>query len=139
MRALAITGIETVFMISRMMRMDAMRATPPSLRMSEGTRSSAITAHAPAFSAILACSTLVTSIMTPPFSISARPAFNRKSSDRYMVILLCSHDGRGRFAAALQTDAVEFGPENPAQHTQPFADFFGTESREAQPQPMRVR
>ena len=48
MRALAITGIDTVSMISRMMRMDAMRATPPSLRISEGTRSRAITAVAPA-------------------------------------------------------------------------------------------
>ena len=57
-----------------------MRATPPSLRISEGTRSSAITADAPASSAILACSALVTSMMTPPFSISARPTFNRHSS-----------------------------------------------------------
>ena len=84
MRALAITGIETVSMISRMMRMDAMRATPPSLRISEGTRSSAITAEAPAFSAIMACSALVTSMMTPPFSISAKPTFRRNSSERYM-------------------------------------------------------
>jgi len=36
---------------------DAMRATA-SLRISEATRSSAITAHAPAFSAIFACSAL---------------------------------------------------------------------------------
>src|SRR5690348_10255895 len=56
--------------------MDAMRATPPSLRMSAGTRSSAITEHAPASSAILACSAFVTSMITPPFSISARPIFN---------------------------------------------------------------
>ncbi len=77
MRTLAITGIETVSMISRMIRGAAMRATPPSLRISEGTRSSAITAHAPASSAILACSALVTSIITPPFNISARPTFTR--------------------------------------------------------------
>ena len=64
--------------------MEAMRATPPSLRISEGTRSSAITAQAPAFSAIRACSTLVTSMMTPPFSISAKPTFKRNSSERYM-------------------------------------------------------
>src|ERR1700682_244754 len=79
MRTLAITGIVTVFMISRMILMEAMRATPPSLRMSEGTRSSAITAHAPAFSAICACSALVTSIITPPLSISASPTFTRHS------------------------------------------------------------
>ena len=50
-----------------------MRATPPSVRMSAGTRSSAMTAQAPASSAILACSGVTTSMMTPPFNISARP------------------------------------------------------------------
>ena len=84
MRALAMTGMETVCMISRMTRMEAMRATPPSLRISEGTRSSAMTADAPASSAILACSALVTSMMTPPFNISAKPTFKRNSSERYM-------------------------------------------------------
>src|SRR5260370_4962855 len=81
MRTLAITGIVTVAMISRMTLIDAMRPTPPSLRMSEGTRSSAITAHAPAFSAIFACSAFVTSMITPPLSISARPTFTRHSFD----------------------------------------------------------
>jgi membrane-associated phospholipid phosphatase len=42
--------------------------------------SSAITATAPASSAILACSALVTSMMTPPFNISARPTFTRNCS-----------------------------------------------------------
>src|ERR1700734_905486 len=79
MRTLAITGIETVSIISRIIRGAAMRATPPSLRISEGTRSSAITAQAPASSAILACSAFVTSIITPPFSISARPTLTRHS------------------------------------------------------------
>src|ERR1700730_3320751 len=78
-RTLAITGIVTVAMISRITLIEAMRATPPSLRMSDGTRSKAITAQAPAFSAIFACSALVTSIMTPPLSISARPTFTRHS------------------------------------------------------------
>ena len=50
-----------------------MRATPPALRISAGTRSSAMTAHAPASCAIFACSGVVTSMMTPPFNISARP------------------------------------------------------------------
>ena len=77
MRTLAITGMLTVSMISRMIFGEAMRATPPSLRMSEGTRSSAITAQAPASSAMRACSALVTSMMTPPLSISARPTFTR--------------------------------------------------------------
>src|SRR5437016_3141396 len=51
-------------------------ATPPSLRISAGTRSSAITATAPASSAILACSAVVTSMITPPLSISARPTLS---------------------------------------------------------------
>ena len=40
----------------------------PAARISEGTRSSAITAVAPAASAIFACSAFMTSIMTPPFA-----------------------------------------------------------------------
>ena len=55
-----------------------MRATPPSARMSAGTRSNAITATAPASSAILACSAVTTSMITPPLSICARPAFTLK-------------------------------------------------------------
>ena len=78
MRHLAITGIETVAMICLISLGLAMRETPPSARMIAGTRSSAITATAPAFSATSACSTLITSMMTPPFSISARPVFKRK-------------------------------------------------------------
>src|SRR4051794_26646747 len=54
-----------------------MRATPPSRRMSAGTRSSAITATAPASSATLACSGVTTSMITPPRSISARPRLTR--------------------------------------------------------------
>lgn len=51
---------------------------PPSFRMSAGTRSSAMTAQAPASSAMRACSTLTTSMMTPPLSIWAMPAFTAK-------------------------------------------------------------
>ena len=53
------------------------RLTPPWARMSAGTRSSAITATAPASSAILACSAVTTSMMTPPLSISAMPRLTR--------------------------------------------------------------
>src|SRR5439155_420590 len=88
MRTLAITGIVTVAMISRITLIDAIRATPPSLRISEGTRSNAITAHAPAFSAIFACSALVTSMITPPLSISARPTFTRHSFDPLLPLPL---------------------------------------------------
>ena len=55
-----------------------MRATPPSRRMSAGTRSSAITAAAPASSAIRACSGVTTSMITPPLSSSARPDLTRR-------------------------------------------------------------
>src|SRR5436309_1336435 len=72
-RALAMTGIETAFWISLIFFTEAIRATPPSRRMSAGTRSSAITDVAPASSAIFACSAVVTSMITPPLSISARP------------------------------------------------------------------
>ena len=80
MRHLAITGIETDSWISRIFETGDMRATPPSRRMSAGTRSSAMTAAAPASSAIFACSALTTSMMTPPFSISASPTFKRNAS-----------------------------------------------------------
>src|SRR6185369_14275023 len=51
---------------------------PPSARICAGTRSSAMTATAPAFSAISACFASVTSMMTPPLSISANPVFKRR-------------------------------------------------------------
>src|SRR3954452_23395627 len=74
MRALAITGIETASWMPLIISGSLMRATPPSRRMSAGTRSSAMTADAPASSAIFACSAVTTSMITPPLSISARPA-----------------------------------------------------------------
>src|SRR5579864_7227673 len=72
------SGMVTAAMIDLISSGSDMRATPPSLRMSAGTRSSAITAHAPASWAILACSGVTTSMMTPPFSIWARPALTLK-------------------------------------------------------------
>ena len=77
MRHFAITGIETASWISRIFSGSDMRATPPSARMSAGTRSSAITAQAPASSAMRACSASTTSMITPPLSISARPVLTR--------------------------------------------------------------
>ena len=70
-------GIETALMMPSIMSGSLMRDTPPSARMSAGTRSSAITATAPASSAILACSGVTTSMMTPPLSISAIPRLTR--------------------------------------------------------------
>src|SRR3954449_7641124 len=77
-RALAITGIVTASWMPAIISGSDMRATPPSLRMSAGTRSSAMTAAAPASSAILASSAVTTSMITPPLSISARPDLTRK-------------------------------------------------------------
>src|SRR2546425_1093048 len=76
MRHFAITGIVTADMISRIFSGSDMRATPPAALISAGTRSSAITAHAPASSAIFACSAVTTSMITPPLSIWARPVFS---------------------------------------------------------------
>src|SRR6478672_6816713 len=78
MRHLAITGIDTAAMISRIFFGEAMRATPPSARICAGTRSRAMTDTAPARSAISAWRASVTSIMTPPLSISARPVLSRR-------------------------------------------------------------
>src|SRR6476661_7041259 len=75
MRALAITGMLTAAWMPTIISGSDIRATPPSRRMSAGTRSSAITAAAPACSAIFACTEVTTSMITPPLSISARPAF----------------------------------------------------------------
>ena len=78
MRALAMTGMVTAALMPSIISGSLMRATPPSRRMSAGTRSSAMTAQAPASSAILACSGVTTSMMTPPLSISARPRLTGK-------------------------------------------------------------
>src|SRR2546422_546807 len=73
----AIRGIVTASGMPLIMAGSDMRATPPPRRMSAGTRSRAITAHAPASSAIFACSASTTSMITPPLSISARPLLTR--------------------------------------------------------------
>src|SRR3984893_1589969 len=75
MRHFAITGIVTASWMPWIISGSDMRATPPSRRMSAGTRSSAMTATAPASSATFACSASTTSMITPPLSISARPLF----------------------------------------------------------------
>ena len=71
-RTLAMTGIFTASMISQIICGSEDRLTPPAARMSAGTLSRAITAAAPAASAIFACSTLMTSMMTPPLRLSAK-------------------------------------------------------------------
>src|SRR3989442_7814276 len=96
------TGIVTVCWISLIFFTGDIRATPPSLRMSAGTRSSAMTETAPASSAIFACSALVTSMMTPPLSISARPMCFRSAirspfrSDMWSLLILSLYDRNRR-------------------------------------------
>src|SRR2546428_1114603 len=140
MRALAITGMLTVFMISRIFEIGAMRATPPSLRISEGTRSSAITAVAPACSAINACSALVTSIMTPPFSISAKPTFNRNVSSILSPrdtprsdMRLSNHRRRGLRAPG-RPGSFHHRCENFSQNRNTCPDLLRREPGEAQTQ-----
>src|SRR5579871_27041 len=118
MRHFAITGIDTDAIISRIFFGDAMRATPPSARICAGTRSSAITATAPARSAISACLASVTSIITPPLSISARPVFRRKV--RFDDVLCVFEEA---FGALLRPEAGFFAPL-----------FFGVDAlRECEP------
>src|SRR5262245_5991420 len=56
--------------------------------MSAGTRSSAMTATAPASAAMTACSGLTTSMMTPPFCISGKPVLTRMVPLSYMAAML---------------------------------------------------
>ena len=72
-RHLAMTGMLTAALISSISFGSDMRATPPNLRMSDGTRSSAITATAPASWAMRAWSAVTTSMITPPESMRASP------------------------------------------------------------------
>src|SRR5690348_13104464 len=98
MRALAITGIDTALMMLSIMSGSLMRETPPCARMSAGTRSRAITATAPASSAILACSGVTTSMMTPPLSISAMPRLTREVPVVGVGVLSWADTGFASFA-----------------------------------------
>src|SRR2546423_316073 len=82
------TGMDTAPMMPSIMSGSLIRATPPWARMSAGTRSSAMTATAPASSAILACSGVTTSMITPPLSISAMPRLTRAVPTTGSVMLL---------------------------------------------------
>ena len=64
-----LTGIETASWMPLIILGSLIRETPPAARISAGIRSNAITAQAPAASAIRACSGVVTSMITPPFNI----------------------------------------------------------------------
>ena len=68
------------------------RDTPPAARISAGMRSKAITAQAPAASAIRACSGVVTSIITPPLSICARLRFRVCLFSFIFILFFCVCD-----------------------------------------------
>ena len=89
-----------------------MRATPPSARIMAGTRSRAMTDVAPASSAMRACSTFITSMMTPPLSISARPTFRRRLVAVKLLFSLFRHGLRPRFGAASGPAARDGKPHN---------------------------
>mmetsp|Transcript_98355 Transcript_98355/g.257013 ORF Transcript_98355/g.257013 Transcript_98355/m.257013 type:complete len:324 (+) Transcript_98355:177-1148(+) len=95
MRHLAMTGIETALTIALIIAGSDMRATPFSFRMSAGMRSRAMTATAPASSAIFACSGFMTSMMTPPFSIAGRPFFTRSVPSTKVFGARAAMAGRG--------------------------------------------
>src|SRR5918996_4725606 len=110
MRALAITGMETASMIWWTSSGSLMRATPPWTRMSAGTRSRAMTATAPASSAILAWSAVTTSMMTPPLSISARPRLTRAVPVTWLLDSMLEH-------SSVVVEAPPGGGVLPAQGT----------------------
>src|SRR6056297_1977636 len=119
MRAFAITGIDTASTMPRIMSGSDMRATPPWERMSAGTRSSAITAVAPASSAMRACSAFTTSMMTPPLNISAKPVLTVVVPMAVVVWLDSSFtDTASRFVLALLSCRSCAPPCTPGAHEQ---------------------
>ena len=87
-RHFAMTGIDTACWIPLIIFGSLIRATPPAARISAGIRSNAMTAHAPASSAIFACSGVVTSIITPPLSICAKLRFKVILSSIFSLSIL---------------------------------------------------
>src|SRR4051812_5772553 len=120
MRAFAITGIDTASWISAILVGSAIRATPPSRRMSAGTRSSAITDAAPASSAMRASWALTTSMITPPLSISARPALTRNVPVSFTGAMVARR-GRnsGEPGENSLRDALRYGRPDPVRRDPP--------------------
>ena len=114
MRALAITGIDTAASMPSIISGSLIRATPPSRRMSAGTRSSAITAQAPASSAIAACSGVTTSMMTPPLSISASPRLTGNVPVARVVDVMITHANERPRAAGSRCCGAPGGRQNDA-------------------------
>ena len=87
-------------MMPSIMSGSLIRDTPPWARMSAGTRSSAMTATAPASSAIWACSAVTTSMITPPLSISAMPRLTRAVPVPWALLCSLMPHSVGRRGAA---------------------------------------
>src|ERR1700712_2325667 len=124
MRHLAMTGMLTVRWMARIIAGSLARATPPSARICAGTRSSAITAQAPASSAMRACSLSTTSMITPPFSISARPVLVRLVLF-FMACILSNDFDRLSFAGRSRRRACEPVLERFAEAARAFRQALG--------------
>src|SRR5690242_11780995 len=112
-------------MMPSIMSGSLMRDTPPSARMSAGTRSSAMTATAPASSAMRACSAVTTSMITPPLSMSAMPRFTRA---------VPVWTALGATGAETVAELSGVGLDTLVPHTR-FESFVGDDRRPAAPPP----
>ena len=109
------TGMVTACWMPSISAGSLIRATPPWARMSAGTRSRAMTATAPASSAILACSALTTSMITPPRSMSARPALDRERPGPALACPLWrAVPGSGAWASSMAGSLPPAWPVPPA-------------------------
>ena len=108
MRHFAMTGMETASWIPSIIFGSLMRETPPAARMSAGIRSRAMTAHAPASCAMRACSGVVTSMITPPFSIRANDRFNEARSSAIALSFKSSSFSIGRSFPSNKLRGVSF-------------------------------
>ena len=131
MRHLAITGMETAAWMPLIIFGSLMRLTPPAARMSAGMRSRAMTAQAPASSAMRACSGVVTSMITPPFSIWARLRFN---SCLFCSMILFSFYCL-IFCLGWQRDCFGEGIGKVGQRWKPLTQLVGSEGATSAPTP----
>src|SRR4051812_34187649 len=107
-------------MMPSIMSGSLIRDTPPWARMSAGTRSRAITATAPASSAILACSGVTTSMITPPLSISAIPRLTRAVPVTGAVLVVDCSDTAERL---LKRDGKDRPNRTPGAVDRPTANY----------------
>lgn len=107
MRALAMTGIVTDSMISLIILVSLIRATPPWARMSAGTRSRAMTAEAPASSAIRAYTHCQLSIPSHQQARMAQSSITNRKRE------LARSSTPRRFTSAILADSIWTVPRTP--------------------------